>query len=1361
MGAARIARWAAGAVLGLLVLVTVGVFGLDTQPGHRLLVGLVARQAPADGLRIGIGRIDGSIYGRMTLRELAIRDTQGVFLTSPALTIDWRPTAWLFHKHLRLGEVTAETLRLLRRPRLAVNTPGPNQPILPNYAITVSRLHVGALILEPAVTGDRRALALDGRADIAAGHARIAAQAEARTIDGHAGGDRLTIDLDAQPGANRLRIDAHLAAPAGGVLSRMAGLNAPLSFDLHGRGDWRDWRGHAVATLRGRPLLDAALTAQSGVFAAKGQAEPGLDISGRAGALLAPAVAFDLSGHMQNRQLDAQVRLASAALEVSAAGRLDLAHDAFSALRIDGRLLKPVAVSSTLTGRDIRVSAAIDGPFARPTVDYVLKAAAIGLDKTVIEDLDIRGTARVDAYRRLRLPIHATASRVLGLDPALAGLATDLRLDGDVLIAKGLISSDDLRLRSDRLDTTVAAKLIPTARGQFRIGGHADLQTRRIDDATALALLGGNATAAADFSRSPDGAVDIADLKLAAPKLHILGGHGRYGTNGAISLVADAVSVPYGPLRLEIAGTAAAPEAHLQAAHPTVGVPLTGLDIAAKPATKGYAVTVQSGSPYGAVAADLGVVIGPGPLTIDIRRASVAGLSVQGGVQLTAAGPFAGTLKVLGDGLGGTVRLAADGKVQRIDAALRAADARLPLAPPLLIARGALNATAILYPGAPAITGEATLSGLRDGELTIATARAKVDYRGGSGHVGLAADGRSGVPFTLAGDAAVSPDLIRVTGQGSIDRIAIKLAGPATVQRHGDDYRLTPVTLVLPQGRLELAGTYGKGASLTARLQDVDVGVLQALAPDLVVGGRASGVIEATLPSGGALPTGRAQLAIANVTRTSPTTVSEPVDVEVLGALTQGGADVHALVRRRGAVIGRLQARLAPIAGAPSEPWLQRLKAAPLSGGLRYDGPAEALWGLSGVAGQTLSGPIAIGADISGRFDRPEIAGVVRAQALRYENASLGARIDDIALDGRFTGDRLEIARLTGKAGSGTLSGSGYADLSAADGFPVDLRVVMNKAQLARSDGFTAVASGSLALTNDRAKGALISGDLSVDQARYEIGSRGSAQAPELTGVRRKGEPLADASAAAPSVAAAGPPSVWKLDIHVHSGDRLFVSGMGLDAEWRSDLRVTGDARRPVVLGDVTLVRGTFEFAGRRLDLSRGLIHLNGSEPPNPTLDLEASATAQDVTATIAVTGTAQAPKIAFTSTPTLPQDEVLSRLLFGTSVTQLSPVQAVQLAAALNALRGGGGLNPLGKLGRLAGIDRLSIVSADTATGQSTAVAAGKYITNKIYIEVTEDARGYTATQIEIALDKALQLLSQVSSFGGSNISLRYIRRY
>jgi translocation and assembly module TamB len=219
---------------------------------------------------------------------------------------------------------------------------------------------------------------------------------------------------------------------------------------------------------------------------------------------------------------------------------------------------------------------------------------------------------------------------------------------------------------------------------------------------------------------------------------------------------------------------------------------------------------------------------------------------------------------------------------------------------------------------------------------------------------------------------------------------------------------------------------------------------------------------------------------------------------------------------------------------------------------------------------------------------------------------------------------------------------------------------------------------------------------------------------------------------------------------------------MGLDAEWSSDLRVTGDAAHPAVVGDIDLVRGRFAFAGRELTLSRGVIRLNGASPPDPTLDIQASATVEGVTATINIAGTAQNPEITFSSVPALPEDEVISRLLFGSSVTSLSPLQAVQLAAALNSLRSrGGGLDPLGKLRRAAGLDQLRFYGADATSGRGPAVGVGRYIGRNLYLEIVTDARGYTATQIEIALSRALRILSQVGTSGGSNISLRYSHDY
>ncbi|MBS0315238.1 MAG: translocation/assembly module TamB, partial [Proteobacteria bacterium] len=327
---------------------------------------------------------------------------------------------------------------------------------------------------------------------------------------------------------------------------------------------------------------------------------------------------------------------------------------------------------------------------------------------------------------------------------------------------------------------------------------------------------------------------------------------------------------------------------------------------------------------------------------------------------------------------------------------------------------------------------------------------------------------------------------------------------------------------------------------------------------------------------------------------------------------------------------------------------------------------------------------------------------------------------------------------------------------SAAAGYPVDIRATLNRARLARSDAIGATATGTLRLTNSRENGALIQGDLRLPEVRYQIVRQGAAEVAVLEGVRRKGAPPPSTE---PEQAAL--PSRFKLDLRLRADNELYVQGMGLESEWAADLRVTGTSAAPIIVGRANVVRGTYSFASRRFDLDdNSYIAFEGST--NPALSIRATGDVTGTDVTINIGGRAYQPQITFSSTPALPQDELLSRILFGESITNISAIQAVQLAAALNSLRGaGGGLNPLGKLRSVAGIDRLRILGADETTGRGTAIAAGTHISNRIYVEMVTDARGFTATQISVSLSKALSVLSQVSSFSGTNVELRYKKDY
>ena len=110
-------------------------------------------------------------------------------------------------------------------------------------------------------------------------------------------------------------------------------------------------------------------------------------------------------------------------------------------------------------------------------------------------------------------------------------------------------------------------------------------------------------------------------------------------------------------------------------------------------------------------------------------------------------------------------------------------------------------------------------------------------------------------------------------------------------------------------------------------------------------------------------------------------------------------------------------------------------------------------------------------------------------------------------------------------------------------------------------------------------------------------------------------------------------------------------------------------------------------------------------------------------------------PKLELSSQPTLPQDEILSRLLFGRSVARLTPVQGLRLAAAVDTLRGGGGLSDmLSALRKGLGVDTLDV--AGGATAQESTAKAGKYVSDNVFVEVERgvaEGSGKARVQVEL----------------------------
>ena len=1379
----KIAIGIIGLAVALVVLAAGLLLGLNSQPGKKFLIQQIAAFKLESGMAIEVGRIDGSIYSDMVIHDLVLRDPKGVFAVSPRVHVVWKPFRYV-NNHISVSLLETPLVVLARSPQFNVTPTDPDAPILPDLDIDVDRMKIGKFILAKPVIGQKREIAIDGVTHIADGRAILSADA---IVDS---GDRLQAKLDAVPDQNRLAMSGTLTAPKGGVIAAMSGLTDGMTATLNGKGTWQAWDGRVVATSPKGELANIAIAARDGAFTAKGPVRPGLIMAGTVDRLTAPQLDVDLFAGLNERRVNLKATLRSPALSADAQGVVDLGTSRFSALKINAALLTPGAIMDKVKGRDVRAAIILDGPMATPFIDYDITAKYLAFDATGIENLKASGRAVIDADR-IRIPVSATASRVTGLNAAAGGLMNNLRVKGDFAYAGGKLISDNLKIDSDRIDATAIiladldnalyrgalkgrvndyridgvgivnlntdVKLVPGPKGGFGLSGRFGVRTARWDNASVRDFLGGNAVATGRIGMTPEGKFTLTDLKGAAPNFTIRSGSGSYDTNGQIAFDATAASRQYGPLALTVRGTMERPQAVLRAARPNVGVQLSDVVAKLNGEAAGYRLEATGGSPYGPFFANVLIRTAKGPLTIDIAKARFAGVDMAGTVQQSAAGPFTGLLSMNGSGITGAVRLAAVGKAQGVDVNATASNAKLPGDAEIVIGRAIVTASMVLT-DQPRITADAQIANAAYGDYVVRKARGRIDYQGGRGRAQLVADGSSGVPFSVALNAALRPNLYAVALQGKASNIPFRLANPAIIRTEASGYRLEPASLVLPQGKVDLAGRFGGTTALQARFKDFDLAIANMAAPGLGIGGKATGTLDFA-QSGNAFPTATTRLAIVDFRRSSLTAVSNPVSMQIEGKLSAAGGDLRGLIRRGSSTLGRFVATLAP--PGPGAGWAQQLQAAPLGGGIRYAGPADVLFSFAGLADQQLTGGIAVAADFSGRLTDPRINGIARANALTYENETFGTRVTSMKLDGRFTNDHLEIRDFSGRAGEGSVQASGNVGLAADAGFPMDIAVKLDRARLARSEAITSVVSGTLNISNSAANGGLIKGDLTLPETRYKVAWQGGTDIRQLQGVRRKGEGVDVLDQRIAERKAAAAPSTWKLDIRVRADNEIYVTGMGLDSEWKTNMRVTGTTAAPRVTGKLESIRGRYSFSGKQFELEQGVITFNGPML-NPVLAIKAQTKIDTVTAGIQVTGSAQQPDIAFISTPTLPQDEILSRILFGDNVANLSATQAIQLAAALNGLRGGsGGLNPMGKLQGASGLDRIGIVGGDEATGRGTSLAVGQHISNNIYVEVITDSKGFTATQLEIALSRTLSLLSKTGTNAGSSANLRYSKDY
>jgi translocation and assembly module TamB len=439
----------------------------------------------------------------------------------------------------------------------------------------------------------------------------------------------------------------------------------------------------------------------------------------------------------------------------------------------------------------------------------------------------------------------------------------------------------------------------------------------------------------------------------------------------------------------------------------------------------------------------------------------------------------------------------------------------------------------------------------------------------------------------------------------------------------------------------------------------------------------------------------------------------------------------------------------------------------PLALKLDGDGELRGFTELLALGEDRLSGHYTVALAIEGTRAEPKASGRLSLADGRYLNQAYGTELRSIAatLEGDQT--QLKLTQFSAEdTQGGTLKATGGIDLAALPSPLLDLKAGLAGLRVVNIDTARVTASGDVGIAGSLTEPKLTA-NIKIPRAEFRIPDRLPRSVATLdVVVIDSRDPHSTAQRLAEARRRAAQPSLGPrvaLDVAVTIPGQVFLRGRGLDSEWRGKVRLTGDDRRPEINGRLETVHGTMDLLGKSFVIRRGVITFPTGQITEPRMEVLAEYAAADITAQATLTGSPGSPNLVLSSTPQVPQDEILSRVLFGRDTSRITPAQGAQLALAANSLATGGpGI--LDRLRQAIGLDRLDVGSASTSpaalvsnnpnrpsnapedTGPT--VSGGKYVAPGVFVGVEQGASAQSSrAKVEVDITRGLSAYSSVGT--------------
>jgi translocation and assembly module TamB len=1317
-----------GAVAALIAVAVATIWLFLKSPyGEALVIdaiaGLLSETRAVD---VEVADIEGDLPGRMTLRDVMLRDPSGQWLTIDRISVEWSPLALLTGRVV-INRIDAGRVDVERLPDLPAPSRASSQPTdFDELAAVLTRLRLESAVVEQLTLPWR----IGGQPVFGRLTASLAVNDSNRP--------EFEVAIDNAQSGGRIDVTAVLGR-AGTVAVSVNGAYADSSLSLRGTVNVRT----EAVDAQGQAILVSSLL-PPGVNVTFDSATADIAVFGNLNApqgRIGYSVTGVRSGEARFPKLDgiAEGQWTGNAVAIDVAGGIT----GLSALAPDlGGILRDevlYALTGTLT------------PDADAPLDIDVTSASLE-SGTVSLGLSGRAELETPSFSGQATLSVGGAGRMIGWQDDSS--RTALALTVQSLTPSGISATLSGSIADVAAPNTAVDRLLD---GQLTVAGTLDVQGAQVS-VTDFEITGNNLTATATARIALDSETVDASTEWTVPALDVVSSDlsgsltGRGTVRGPLAGPALAFRLTSGSVGVRQETFS---EIDLQVSAETSD--------ASWPVRVSGAVTIAEGG----LAVSAGAMVEPGS-AISVEDISVtgAGVSLTGALDIDLVTSLTiGTLSATFDSLAlpaalTGVPLSGSGHA-KVD--LTAEDDTQTV---FVTGRG----EGLRYQGSRAGAGSADVEGRWTGgdvpviDIAVragngfyagqAIAEAEVDASGPLSELKVRAALRApddslrasaaGLLTVADGETIVRADSLAVAD----DWGALNLVQPMTVRVSSDRLSAEDVVLSANGGTLTAAFDLDRSAGTVAAKVDavaLPFDILSTIDPDLPVSGHFS--LAAQIEGALASPSGTVTLTTTDISL--PDTGLDGVGARLVAALRDRRVDIDVTV-------DGLSETPATLTG--SVPFILDLAEsrirAPLEEQAELDltwaGAIDPIWALLPLVAHRMTGEADIDLALRGTLAEPRVSGYARLTRGTYENLDLGTLLNDVVAE--LDAQSLSALSLTTTArdgDDGSISGSGTITRDTAGDLSGDFTLTLNNARLVRRDDVKLRGEGSVTytLTPERDR---LDGDISVRSAEISLNASYVDSVPVLDVV----DP--DAPAPAARVRAG---KETDLNVHVNAPSGIDVVGRGLDSEWTADITVGGTLAAPELTGSLNVLRGEFTFLGELFALTRGQVSFTGGGEIDPGLSVVASRATGGVTARVELGGRASAPTIALASDPPLPQDEILARILFGKSAGQLGPLEAVQLANAateLTGLAGRGGV--VGTLRRGVGLDVLRFGSD---AGGST-VVVGERLSRNIFVGVEQGLEGQGSQLIiEWQLTDNLAVKSTTHQDTGSDIGLKWSRDY